>query len=152
MGTRETRRIIGDYYMTIQDYLERKSFPDEICRNAYGIDVHWPKEKAEELARKSDEEVRETIKERMSKLGPGESVGVPYRCLTPKGLRNVLVAGRCISTDRLVNGSIRIMACCLTTGEAAGIAAAIAIDDGDVHRVDTDDLRGRLRENGAYLP
>jgi hypothetical protein len=152
MGTRETRRIIGDYYMTIQDYLERRNFPDEICRNAYGIDVHWPKEKAEELARKSPDEVRGTIMDRMSKLEKGESVGVPYRCLTPRGLRNVLVAGRCISTDRLVNGSIRIMACCLTIGEAAGIAAAMAVVDGDVHGVDIDDLRDRLRKHGAYLP
>jgi hypothetical protein len=152
MGTRETRRIIGDYYMTIQDYLARRSFPDEICRNAYGIDVHWPKEKAEKLARKTEVEVSEKIKERMAKLEPGESMGIPYRCLTPRGLSNVLVAGRCISTDRLVNGSIRIMACCLTTGEAAGTAAAMAVDEGDVHSVDTDDLRTRLRVNGAYLP
>ncbi len=78
---------------------------------------------------------------------------MPYRCLTPKDLLNVLVAGRCISTDRNVNGSVRIMACCLTTGEAAGIAAAMAAaSDRDIHSVDTDVLRDRLKANGAYLP
>jgi cysteine synthase len=79
---------------------------------------------------------------------------VPYRCLLPRGLGNVLVAGRCISTDRAVNGSVRIMACCLTTGEAAGVAAALAAvtPAGDVRAVDPAELRTRLRRHGAYLP
>ena len=52
-----------------------------------------------------------------------------------------------------MNGSIRIMACCLTTGEAAGLAAALAVQgSGDVHAVDPADLRTRLRAHGAYLP
>lgn len=89
--------------------------------------------------------------------GMGTSGLVPwfcgYRCLTPRGLKNVLVAGRCISTDRQANGSTRIMACCLNTGEAAGIAAALAAaGPADVHMIDTDDLRRRLRQHGAYLP
>jgi len=150
---RETRRVIGDYCLTIDDYLARRSFPDEICRNAYGIDVHYSKQKALELAQKSIEEVREAIQSRTKHYGRGESFGVPYRCLTPRGLANVLVAGRCISTDRQVNGSIRIMACCLNTGEAAGLAAAMAASGGgDVHAVDTNDLRARLKGYGAYLP
>jgi len=79
---------------------------------------------------------------------------MPYRCLTPKGLPNVLVAGRCISTERPLNGSVRIMACCLTTGEAAGLAAALAAaaDRHDVHAVDATELRRRLHAHGAYLP
>jgi len=152
IGARETRRIMGDYYLTIQDYIDRRSFDDEICRNAYGIDVHSGKKASQALARKSMEEIRGEIKGKMAKLGKGESFGVPYRCLTPRKLKNVLVAGRCISTDRQVNGSIRIMACCLNTGEAAGIAAAMAVDGGDIHRVQSDELRKRLRNLGAYLP
>lgn len=152
IGARETRRILGDYYLTIQDYLNRRSFDDEICRNAYGIDVHSPRKTSEALARMSVDEIRGAIKSKMGKLERGESFGVPYRCLTPRNIKNVLVAGRCISTDRQVNGSIRIMACCLNTGEAAGIAAAMAVDDGDVHRVNSDELRRKLRRFGAYLP
>ncbi len=155
LGARETRRIIGDYVLTVEDYLRRRSFPDEICRNAYGIDVHASKAEAMSLAGRTIEEVKGTIRERTRNLGKGESFGVPYRCLTPSGIRNLLVAGRCISTDRQVNGSVRIMACCLNTGEAAGIAAAttaVRREDDDVHEVDVQQLRQRLRECGAYLP
>ena len=84
----------------------------------------------------------------------GESHGIPYRCLTPKGLANVLVAGRCISTDRYANGAIRVMPPCMSMGEAAGVAAATAAaaPEPDVHAVDTDALRDRLRELGAHVP
>lgn len=153
LGVRETRRILGDYTLTINDYLSRRSFPDEICRNAYNIDVHGTKKEAVKACGESIETLKERIDKEVKSYGPGESFGVPYRCLTPKGLDNVLVAGRCISTDRPVNGSVRIMACSLTTGEAAGIASAMsAADDADVHHVNTEALRLRLREHGAYLP
>jgi len=155
LGVRETRRIMGDYLLSLDDYLARRAFPDEICRNAYNIDVHRRGDIDAALARKlNSAEIQRACEEDVKQLGTGESYGVPYRCLTPKNLRNVLVAGRCISTDRLVNGSVRIMACCLTTGEAAGVAAALAAAAAspDVHRVNTDDLRERLRQQGAYLP
>ncbi len=155
LGVRETRRITGDYVLGIDDYLARRSFPDEICRNAYNIDVHRKSDISEFLAReKSPDKMRERIEKEIRQLGKGESYGVPYRCLTPRGLRNVLVAGRCISTDRPVNGSVRIMACCLTTGEAAGTAAAMAAAtaDHDVHAVDPQRLRADLLSHGAYLP
>ena len=153
LGVRETRRIVGDYYATADDYLARRSFPDEICRNAYGIDVHGSKKRALSMTKKSLDEVRTAINKGTQNYGKGESFGVPYRCLTPKGLANVLVAGRCISTDRSVNGSVRIMACCLNTGEAAGIAAGMALHgSGDVHEVDAQILRDKLKQHGAYLP
>jgi hypothetical protein len=153
LGARETRRIFGDYLLTIDDYLARRSFPDEICRNAYNIDVHGSKEQAATDCGKSIGELQKNIDEETMSYKIGESYGVPYRCLTPASLKNVLVAGRCISTDRMVNGSVRIMACCLTTGEAAGIAAAMsAAADANVHQVNTADLRRTLRENGAFLP
>jgi len=153
LGVRETRRIVGDYVLTLEDYLAARCFPDEICRNAYGIDVHCSRQRCLELAQKSIEELREINRQATRRLPKGESLGIPYRCLTPKGLHNVLVAGRCISTDRETNGSVRIMACCLNTGEAAGVAAALsARASGDVHAVDTNALREKLRADGAYLP
>ncbi len=154
LGARETRRIHGDYCLTIDDYLARRSFADEICRNAYNIDIHDTKDEALSISSLPVEEIKQKIEQEIHQLGDGESYGVPYRCLTPKDQRNLLVAGRCISTDRPTNGSVRIMACCLTTGEAAGIAAALAAQSPtkDVHAVNTDDLRRRLREHGAYLP
>lgn len=145
LGIRETRRIIGDYMLTLDDFLTLRSFPDEICRNCYFIDVHH--KRAEIGTEKEDAGTA-------IHLGRGESHGIPYRCLTPRGLTNVLVAGRCISTTREVQGSTRVMPVCLCMGEAAGVAAHMAATGRqvDVHAVDTDDLRGRLRKHGAYLP
>lgn len=153
LGIRETRRIVGEAYLTADDYLAARSFPDEICRNAYGIDVHCSKADSLECTRMTIDELKERNRSITRQLSPGTSLGVPYRCLTPKGLRNVVVAGRCISTDRQVNGTVRIMACCLNTGEAAGIAAAMAASEtGDVHGVCVDRLRSTLRRYGGYLP
>ncbi len=66
----------------------------------------------------------------------------------------MLVAGRSISCERIVHGSIRVMPVCLAMGEAAGLAAALAttLSEVDVHMVDTTQLRARLREEGGYLP
>ena len=149
MGIRETRRIVGDYVLTLDDYMARRSFPDEICRNSYFIDVHW----AKEVANKTPEHLQRWEKTTVH-YGAGESHGIPYRCLAPKGLRNVLVAGRSISCEQVVQGSVRVMPVCLAMGEAAGIAAAMATgrEDRDIHAVDTAELRRRLLKYGAYLP
>jgi len=149
IGVRETRRIVGDYVLTLDDYLARRSFPDEIARNAYYIDIHLSRKQWEQqLGRPIDWEAR------IHAYQPGESHGIPYRCLLPRTLHNVLVAGRCISTDRAVQGSVRTMPNCLAMGEAAGCAAALAAcqPTGDVRAVNADDLRARLRSHGAYLP
>jgi hypothetical protein len=153
LGIRETRRVRGDYVLTLQDYLARRSFPDEICRNSYCVDVHPSEEQMKAWARMTPEECERDIAETTHEYCKGESHGIPYRCLVPRGLRNVLVAGRCISTDRAVNGSVRVMPVCLATGEAAGLAAALAAGaGGDARAVDAAELRRRLKAHGAYLP
>ncbi len=148
LGVRETRRIIGDYVLTFDDFKARRSFRDEIARNCYQVDIHPSKEEMLEAIRRRKEPTDRYCFEK------GESHGIPYRCLTPKGLKNVLVAGRSISTDRMVQGSTRVMPVCLAMGEAAGTAAAMAATTVtvDVHDVDTDALRHRLKDRGAYLP
>lgn len=149
MGIRESRRIVGDYVLTLEDYMMRRSFPDEICRNSYFIDIHQTKQ---DVAKNNA--ARNTGIFNPRHYGPGESHGVPFRCLIPKGLRNLLVAGRSISCERTVQGSVRVMPVCLAMGEAAGIAAACATirHDGDVRAMDVNHLRSRLREEGGYLP
>lgn len=134
LGVRDSRRIEGDYIFTGDDWRARKSFPDEIGRNCYYIDIHSGHHKPEYY-------------------GKGESHGIPYRCLTPKGIKNLLTAGRCISTDEEAFGSTRVMPCCLVTGEAAGMAAQHAIKESknDVHKIDVDYLRKRLQEEGQYI-
>ena len=133
-GIRDSRRIEGDYIFTVDDWMARKTFDDEIGRNAYFIDVH----------KAGYEEIH---------YGKGESHGIPYRCLTPKGVKNLLTAGRCISTDEHAFGSLRVMPCCLVTGEAAGLAASLARiqSKNDVHQIDVQFLRKRLKEEGQYL-
>lgn len=133
-GIRDSRRIVGDYLFTGDDWRARRTFDDEIGRNCYFIDIH----------KSGVPEVH---------YSRGESHGIPYRVLTPKGLRNVLVAGRCISTDEEAYGSLRVMPPCLVTGEAAGVAARLATLSAsrDVHSVDVTDLRSRLKTRGQYF-
>ena len=146
IGVRESRRIVGDYTFTLEDYFARRSFSDEICRNNYFIDIHKSAEENNKWHEHSDN--------RFEHYKRGESHGVPYRCLCPKHLDNVIVSGRTISSDRITQGSMRIMPCCLCEGEAAGIAAAMAIKEEtvNIHNVDVNKLREVLKANDAYLP
>ncbi len=147
LGVRETRRITGDYVLSLDDYKKRATFEDEIGRYCYSIDLHPTrpgKDTYEQHRKEFDEEFR---------YKSGESYGIPYRILTPRGLNNVLVAGRCVSSDRYVHGSIRVMPGCFITGQAAGIAAAIAAQKSlSTHKMDMKELQGRLKSFGAYLP
>ncbi len=143
IGVREGRRIIGDYILTYKDFLDMRTFKDEIARNSYYIDMHQSRG-TETLVLQNLEKIE---------YNKGESHGIPYRCLTPKTLKNVLVAGRSISCDRLMQASVRVMPVCLVTGEAAGVAAAICSQDEnpDVHTIDCNLLQKRLLEEGAYF-
>jgi hypothetical protein len=149
VGIRESRRIVGDYVLTLDDYMSRRSFHDEICRNCYLVDIHVAKDEIERS--RAGENV---VGSRVEPYKRGESHGIPYRCLTPRGLKNVLVAGRSISCERTVQSSIRVMPVCLCMGEAAGIAAAHAarMPAPDVRAVDVRRLQMRLRDEGGYLP
>ena len=146
LGVRETRRILGDYILCEDDFRKRAVFADEIGRYSYPIDIH--------IARPDKESYDKFYKEITTMcLGKGESYGIPYRCLTPKGLANVLVAGRCVSTDRSMQSSIRVMPGCYITGQAAGMAAAMMAEaDADSRAVDIRQLQQRLKAMGAYLP
>ncbi len=147
LGIRESRRIIGDYVLNVEDFKNRAIFDDEIGRYCYPVDIH-PSKPDPALYKKFEEEYIQTLRYKK-----GESYGIPYRCLVPKNLSNVLVAGRCISSDRYIQGSVRVMPGCYITGQAAGTAAAIAVD-GNTHTrgFDTGLLRKKLRDMGAYLP
>lgn len=147
MGIREGRRIKGDYTLTLEDYIGRRSFPDEISRNCYYIDVHLTKKEEQAAAEKG---IR--LEQFNMRYKKGESHGIPYRSLLPRNLINVIVAGRSIACDRKIQGSVRVMPNCLCTGEAAGMAAARASSsDCNVHNVDTAALRADLRRAGAYF-
>ncbi|MDB5084625.1 MAG: dependent oxidoreductase [Bacilli bacterium] len=137
IGIRETRRIQGDYILTQEDYLSCRSFEDDIARNAYFIDVH--------LTDSSDQM-------NIYRLPPGQSHGVPYRCLLPKGVDNVWVAGRSASVERIVQGSLRVMPNCFAMGQAAGTAAALASKFSvNSRNVRIKELQKLLIQQGAWL-
>ncbi len=151
LGVRETRRIVGDYVISAADYHARRRFTDEISLNCFYIDIH------PSLAKRLQESTGEWSwdkEKRDSRYATGEFHGIPYRSLLPRGLQNVIVAGRSVSTDREAQSSIRVMPPCMTMGQAAGTAAALLVKQGgdDFRSVDTDILRARLKAEGAFLP
>jgi len=144
LGVRESRRIMGDYQLSREDYRARRHFDDEIGEYNFPADLHPPRPGREEIL----EHKRIFRKERYA---PGETYGIPYRILLPKGLDNVLTCGRCVSADRYVHASIRVIPACYITGQAAGIAAALAADRGAVPReLPVGDIRSRIPSPEAW--
>ncbi|MCX5685349.1 MAG: FAD-dependent oxidoreductase, partial [Planctomycetota bacterium] len=86
LGVRESRRIMGDYVLGLEDFKKRATFPDEIGRFSYPVDIHAPTASAKDYAAYA-----EAFKG--LRYGKGENYGIPYRALVPKKLNNVLVAG-----------------------------------------------------------
>lgn len=145
-GIRETRRVLGDHVLSVEDFHARAVFADEIGRCHYPVDIHPCRPGREDFDRFLEEFRGEF------RYGPGESYGIPYRCLLPRGLDNVYAVGRCVSADRRMIGSVRITGACFLTGMAAGAAAAMAAEgDGRTRGVDVEALRERLREAGVFL-
>jgi hypothetical protein len=137
VGVRESRRIVGDYTLTEEDYLNEARFPDSVARNSYPIDIHSVKAKGGLI---------------MKYLPRGHYHEIPYRCLLPKGVENLLVAGRCLSATFAAQAAVRIQQNCRALGEAAGLAAAMCIEAGVTpRRIDTEELRRRLNAQGARI-
>ncbi|MBR5307641.1 MAG: FAD-dependent oxidoreductase [Clostridia bacterium] len=145
LGVRESRRIVCDYMLNVNDFLGRAVFEDDIARYNYPVDIHVMNTSDDEYKR-----FREEYEKNM-KYKHGETYGIPYRSLVVKGFSNLLVAGRCIGTDRSMEATVRVMPCCFMTGQAAGTAAAMATELGDTRRVDSAVLRERLIKDGAII-
>jgi len=136
IGIRESRRIVGVYTLTSEDVLQARAFDDAIARTAYPIDIHNPSGSGTTTHR----------------LAPGASYEIPYRCLVPRKVDGLLVAGRCISTTHEALASTRLTPTVMTCGQAAGTAAAIAVATGVQPRaVDARKLRARLVRVGVDL-
>ncbi len=111
LGVRESRRVIGDYILTLEDLTAGRHFPDGIASSAFNIDIHH-----------ADDEGQTCI------IVP--LYEIPYRCLLVKGIEGLLVAGRCISGTHEAMASYRVTGDCADMGESAGIAAALAAQRG----------------------
>jgi hypothetical protein len=136
---REGRRIIGDYYLTTEDVGEARKFPDVIGKSAFPAGGHH---------------VASTNTLAAGRVYPkdGGSHDIPYRCLVPKKVENLLVAGKAISTDR--DSYHRFLQQTMVTGQAAGVAAALCTKKNITPRElekDVSELQKILQEQGAIL-
>lgn len=135
VGFRESYRIEGEVMVTVNDYCSGKFFEDAICYAFYPVDLHG----------------KNGVKPKP--LKPGIVPTVPLRALIPKGSRNIIVAGRCVSSDRLANSGLRVQAPCMAMGQAAGVAAALAVKQGNTPlEVPLKDIHALLRTHGAIIP
>lgn len=132
---RETRHIQGEYVLNIEDIHLTRYFPDAIGRGSHVIDTS---------------PVPEALKNFV--LPPRWQFSIPYRCLVPRGVNNLLLAGRCISATHEASGCTRVTVQCMITGEAAGVAAAMCARQGCAPRdVDVAQLRRTLANQGVIL-
>ena len=147
IGVRESRRIVGEYELTMDDYLARRQFADQIAVFNKAVDIH-AYDCTEEAYQQYLQQYNTT-----GRINPGECFGIPYSVLVPKGWKNLWVAGRCNSSDVNVNGSIRVQPAAAMMGQAAGTAAVQCLRSSQqADNLDTEILVETLRENGAYLP
>lgn len=135
IGVRESRRVLGVETITESDIVDAAPRRDAVGRGAFPIDIH------------------DSTSPGLSHAVPvGSGYGIPYGALVVADIDNLLVAGRCVSTTHEANGSVRITATCFVTGEAAGVAAAQASEQGiSPIAVNVEGLRRTLRDRGAVL-
>lgn len=134
-GFRESYRIVGETLITVNDYTSGRVFEDAISYAFYPVDLH----------------TKTGVKPKP--LKPGTVPTIPLRALIPKGSRDIMVAGRCVSSDRLANSGLRVQASCMGMGQAAGAAAALAAKAGTTPlEVPLVEIRAMLREHGQIIP
>jgi len=133
LGVRESRRIVGEYRLTLQDVLANARFPDVVLLNSRALDRHLAGDRFEWIHVRGNHDI-------------------PYRALIPRQVQNLLVAGRCLSCDHDAHASLRGAATCMGMGHVAGTAAALAVGRGGLVRdVDVRQLQAKLAEQAMIL-
>ena len=134
-GFRESFRIQGETLITVNDYTSGRIFDDAISYAFYPVDLH----------------TKTGVKPKP--LKPGKVPTIPLSALIPKGCRNIIVAGRCVSSDRLANSGLRVQASCMGMGQAAGAAATLAAkSDTTPREVPLEEIHALLRDHGQIIP
>jgi len=162
VGTRESHRILADHQLTRAEVLEGRRFDDAVAQGTYPIDIHNPDGPGILFERLDGTWTRvagdgAVTKGRWDGAADGAPArdtlcyGIPYRCLVPRGLSNVLAAGRCAGAEHDAAGAVRVMVNCMQLGQAAGTAAAMLPPAANVRDVDAGQLRARLIADGAPL-
>ncbi|WP_078492125.1 FAD-dependent oxidoreductase [Streptomyces yerevanensis] len=141
IGVRESRRLIGEYVLGKEDVLSARQFDDAIARCGAPIEDHAAGQR--------------TIWQYVGsgdQTPTGRTYGVPYRCLLPRGVDGLLVAGRCLSATHDAHASVRSIGQCMAMGQAAGAAAALAVSAGCRPRdANIVELREQLAADGALI-
>lgn len=137
---RETRHIEGEYRLTITDVLENRDHWDRIAHGSYPVDI------------------QPTAPDNLGNvIGKPAIYSIPFRCLIPLKVENLLVVGRSASYDSLAHGSARVIPVGMATGEAAGVAAAYSLEKGlgfrelSKSKEAVAEVQRRLKSQGAYL-
>ena len=145
LGIRETRRIRGQYTVTVADALTGKRYEDTVAATTYNFDLPDPLRPSYDTMMgdaKNPHAGRKFV-----------VIRIPYRSLLPQNADNLIVAGRCVSVEREVLGPVRIMGPCMMMGQAAGTAAAMAKSCGWCFAdVDVAALRQQLWADGVLNP
>jgi hypothetical protein len=127
---------MGRYLLTAEDVLSARHFSDGIACASYPIDIHNPSGSGTGIKR----------------LKEGTYYQIPYRCLVPLEVDNLIVASRCISSTHEAHSSLRVMPIVWAIGQAGGTAAALALQKRiNPDRVDTAELRKALMDQGAFI-
>lgn len=136
-GVRETATIRGKKTVTADDYRIGRVWDDSVCYAFYPIDLH----------RSTGDGLNK------QPLAEGVVPTVPRGALLPAGSQNLIVAGRCVSSDRLANSGLRVQASCMAMGQAAGAMAALSARTGvDPEQLSLSEIRDLLTRHGAVVP
>ncbi|MDD4773080.1 MAG: FAD-dependent oxidoreductase [Eubacteriales bacterium] len=135
-GIRESRRIVGRYEITREDLIGTRKFDDRIARGTYDIDIHNPSGSG-------------TV---IESIPNDDYYTIPYRALLPQKADNLIVAGRPISSTHAAHSSFRVMPITSCIGEAAGVAAALAVKhDCAFPDIPVDEMQSILTDRGALI-
>ena len=134
-ASRETFRIKGETIITANDYASGRKYPDALGYSFYPIDLH----------------TKDGVKPKHLKRGVVPTI--PRGALIPKGSKNIMVAGRCLSSDRLANSAARVQASSMAMGQAAACTAFLAGKSGTTPKdVPLAEVHALLLEHGAIVP
>lgn len=136
VGVRGSRQICGRYTLTAEDILDKRRFENVIAHSAYPIDIHNPKgEGTMSIHAKSFDDY----------------YSIPYDIMVVNEFKNLLVTGRCVSATFKAQAAIRTTPTLTALGQAAGVAAALAVKSGDTRNIDIKKLQSLLIKQGSYI-
>lgn len=154
-GKRESRRIMGEYFITEHDILDKTVFDDEIAFGGWFVDLHTPGGLLAGSSEPTNHHNYDTFNDYAVKSYCGP-YGIPLRACIAKDVDNLMMAGRNISTTHAALGTLRVMGTTALMGQACGVAAAFALDKNlEIRQVPKEaitEVKQQLLRDGCFLP